>query len=148
VVLAPLKSSLRSNVRYACLYHCPHYFWHQCRGEVLDSSARRSAKLRRSHMPLRGGSQLPHRALAVRRFFEQEDDRKVKLALFLGRSSICPYKSDYTHCANSVQAIALSKTALGNSRHHVACGCNQRMSSACADVEMEVLTDAGRQRHT
>ena len=41
---------------------------------------------------------------------------KVQLALFfsLGRSSICPYDIDYTHCANLVQGIALSKTALGS----------------------------------
>ena len=41
---------------------------------------------------------------------------KVQLALFfsLGRSSICPYNIDYTHCANLVQGIALSKTALGS----------------------------------
>ena len=40
----------------------------------------------------------------------------MQLALFfsLGRSSICPYNIDYTHCANLVQGIALSKTALGS----------------------------------
>ncbi len=44
--------------------HMPALPYH-CRGEVLDSSARRSASLRRSRMPLRAGE-----ALSVWRFFQ------------------------------------------------------------------------------
>jgi len=36
----------------------------------------------------------------------------------------------------------MPKTTLEQSRQYVACLCNQKMSSACADVEKEVLTDA------